>query len=271
VLTTSWAAGGQQCPTRPGPAALSKGLLAHQLLQATTRHRRQTRRNNTHHNARGHRQPPAQNARSGLAMFARGSGSVWDETRNGGRFRFLKPPAALAAAHRLAGRGYRCGQTGREKREVPIVCSASHFSIFPSPEGLIDQATTGGCRPVCEGAETHPPATRQPGPNRTRPKPAAEPGRTLAHGRRSGAAVLGSCSPCPSAAGFRCPTPLDSAATTGTVLFGAGRELWDCYVTPTGRPSRAAVTRSLLARRPRRRGPRRGETRQHQLLTRSTR
>jgi hypothetical protein len=42
-------------------------------------------------------------------------------------------------------------------------------------------------------------------------------------------------------------------------------------VTPTGRPSQAAVTQSLLAMRQRRRVLRRGETRQLRLLTKSTR
>ena len=65
----SWAGGGQQCRTRPGPAVFSNGVLTHQSLQATTRHRRQTRRNHTHHNARVHRRPPAQIARSGLGVL----------------------------------------------------------------------------------------------------------------------------------------------------------------------------------------------------------
>jgi hypothetical protein len=47
--------------------------------------------------------------------------------------------------------------------------------------------------------------------------------------------------------------------------------LGDRCVTPTGRPSRAAVTPSLLAMRQQRRVPRRGETRQRRLLTKSTR
>jgi hypothetical protein len=42
-------------------------------------------------------------------------------------------------------------------------------------------------------------------------------------------------------------------------------------VTPTGRPSQAAVTQSLLAMRQRRRVLRRGETRPLRLLTKSTR
>src|SRR5512132_730451 len=68
---------------RPGPAALSNGLLAHQSLQATTRHRRQTRRNHTHHNARGHPQPPAQNARSGAGARTQNHHDVARECRTG--------------------------------------------------------------------------------------------------------------------------------------------------------------------------------------------